>query len=1629
MPELPLMSRFEVDEIVLIEISKACNVSLQQIEDVYACTPLQVAIVAESAIHNGASVFQFILALSPSVNLDRFCAALQHVVSLNAVLRTRIVDCLHGLVQVVTDERHRTKRLSGDIDQYLARDKKEALDLGVPLFRSAVLDRKLVLTMHHGIMDHASLTPLFRDVLNVYYGRAPEKRAEFKDFVAHCLGIDQAMARTFWESRFKGAPEIYPKVDQGIVPLANRIATQRIVLNQIGRQISIAHVPSFIETAWALTASIYTGNESVAFGLILSGRTSSVCPAAESTLGPTIAVLPVQVNLQRNTTIEEVLKDRSAARRQLQTHPALQYGLTNIRTLGEAARIASGFQTLLNIRPRWYDPNESSDIAYDHMEEPHGAFALSLSCDLEDTGVLVEAVYDPAVFCESQLDRVLHQFEHFLQSLMEASPQTKLERLPRLNPHDLSEIIRWNSTDLPQTEERCVHDLFGDKSRQQPKALAIDSWDGRVTYGELDELSNHLAHELRRRGVSTGSPVAFIFEKSLWAIVSLLGIMKAGGMCVPISVSDPPARKAAIISAAGVKIVITSSIEYANAIDFAPDVFAVTAASISGLPDNTSPIEVENLAISPEALAYILFTSGSTGEPKGVMLEHRCLASSLTQLVQRFSWKSNCRMLQFASYVWDASIGEIFCALLSGACLCIPSEEARESNLAGYIESTNVNCAWLTPTVLRTLSPAHVPTLRTLLSIGEAISPEASKTWGKALRFINGWGPCESSILSAVEELTPESPYPESIGGPINCKIWIVNPRNTSELVPIGAVGEILIDGPGVARGYLNDEFKTKRAFIQPPGWATSGLEKARHFYRTGDLAKYNADGSICFVGRKDNQIKIRGQRFELGELESVLSACDEVRDIFATTKIRDGRTELVAVICLADTRLPRETILQELSDGCAQHMARGLHNIEDYARSRLPSYMVPTIWLAVEKMPQTASAKLDRASISQWLKTKDLSLARVTLDSAMSVTLTTPCTEEEKVLQSAWQSALAIPKDSIGRESYFVRLGGDSILAMQAVGHCRERGLIITTSSLLRNINLATIAESSLKVESTDGQAAALSTSLSARTGSDTERMETILQDIKDHVPQIGKFEQHSKNNNVAAIVPATEGQATMLAVGETGGRGYYIDFMLSFQPTLDLPRLRRACEQVFQRHSILRTVFVRHYSKLYQVILHSFPQNIMVQEVEEFRRTLSFREGFPLARFHLLPDGQTHCQSLYLEIHHALYDAISLGLVFEDLDAAYSGRPLSDGPQFHSWISHIEDIDDSAPRKYWEEVLQGASMPYLVPPVKGAIRGHPLDDRVRILVPLQKLETPFGTPSTAVKAAWSLLISHALGTPDVVFGEVSANRYLTLMGIERVKGPCVNMVPVRSRLDPKMTLAALVAQIQVASTTGMPYHHLGTRSIVRDCTPWPRWTRFSTAIVYQNHDSVKEAVRICDSNSTPGSGNLTIELRFSSSTFPHEQIQWIAQTFSKLLDLFPSSLERSLSQLQTILQSATGSYVVPSCPSSAPGDLNGQSSSPSSWAWGIVSQAWKELEMRPNGEDECTSLWDCGGDDLTPLLLSGYYRSCGSDISAEDIVHNPSRMMQARLADLKKLEFNQTKVSSNEVMIKDGMATLIAT
>jgi hypothetical protein len=420
----------------------------------------------------------------------------------------------------------------------------------------------------------------------------------------------------------------------------------------------------------------------------------------------------------------------------------------------------------------------------------------------------------------------------------------------------------------------------------------------------------------------------------------------------------------------------------------------------------------------------------------------------------------------------------------------------------------------------------------------------------------------------------------------------------------------------------------------------------------------------------------------------------------------------------------------------------------------------------------------------------------------------------------------------------------------MQVASRCHARGFQTTAVAMLRIVSLAAIAESS-RIIAPEADVVAPSSGAGSRANGIIKANQptaAILNTLSSHVPRFSQLYAYFTSENIDRIAPATNLQALMLAVGQAGDKGYHISFTLNCTPALDTARFRKTCEQVVRHHSILHTVFVQHGPELYQVVLKDLPCLPMEMVVEENDTpTLTVRRGERtiLARFSLFSRGQL-CHRLRLEIHHALYDAFSIGLIFRDLDAAYTSNPLSEGRDFHSWLSDVEALDGTVPREFWRKTLQDSSMSYLVPPRTGLIRVDAPHEQIQIHIPLRNMQTSFETPSSVMKAAWAILLSCALGAKDVVFIEVSSNRYSTTRMIDQVRVPCVNMEPVRAFLDERMTLASLITQMHDQTTVSLPYHHLGFRSITKDCTAWPRQTLFSSALAYQDHGFLKASLRI---------------------------------------------------------------------------------------------------------------------------------------------------------------------------------------
>lgn len=556
--------------------------------------------------------------------------------------------------------------------------------------------------------------------------------------------------------------------------------------------------------------------------------------------------------------------------------------------------------------------------------------------------------------------------------------ECRVGQLDFVSATDKQLMRAWNPSS-PFTEEKwkCMHELVEAKAQEIPKAEAICAWDGILTYADLNALSDVAAQRLNHMGVRPGMYVPFAFEKSMWTVVATLAILKAGGAFVPLNPRDPQERLAEILRNVNASVVVTDSASVSIFKTLVEHVAIVSAQTIRvGASDGWRPNDLSantvnattQRSVTPADPILVLFTSGSTGKPKGMIHTHASICTHALAHGEAMAYHS-ARVLQFAAHTFDVAIMDIFTTLLFGGCICIPSENDRRTNITDFMNEMRVDHAILTPSFAGLIDPLEVPTLKTLAIGGEALPQDRIERWADKVRFIQIYGPAEVGICLTKD--MDAYTKPENVGFPLcNSSCWLVDPDNPDQLVPIGAVGEMLVAGPSIAQGYVNDDVKTRLSFLDAPSWAKSlGLAYER-FYRTGDLLKYDVsafDGSFVFVGRKDAQIKLRGQRIEPGEVEYHLGRLPGVA-VSMVTRPTEGHLagKLVAVVQM---HVKGKKVRMKHDPIHLVHVpALSIKAVREELAKVLPSYMIPTTCLVVENMPFVPSLKIDRRQVITWL-------------------------------------------------------------------------------------------------------------------------------------------------------------------------------------------------------------------------------------------------------------------------------------------------------------------------------------------------------------------------------------------------------------------------------------------------------------------------------------------------------------------------------------------------------------------------------------------------------------------------------------------------------------------------------------
>ncbi|WP_051775011.1 non-ribosomal peptide synthetase [Paenibacillus tyrfis] len=655
-------------------------------------------------------------------------------------------------------------------------------------------------------------------------------------------------------------------------------------------------------------------------------------------------------------------------------------------------------------------------------------FDLTFQFTPRDEGMELEIEYNTDLFDESTVARMSGHWQTLLTAVA-SNADLHISELPLLSEEELLHFHAWNATSSDYDGPWLLHELFEAQVRRTPDAVALEFEGKRLTYLELEQRSNQLAHHLRGRGIGPERTVGLLLDRSIELVIGILGTLKAGGAYVPIGPDYPPDRIRFMIEDSQVPILLTQS----HLLTGLPETGVPVVALDVEWKDKISRESVlpPDAGVRPEHLAYVIYTSGSTGKPKGVMNEHRGICNRMHWMLETFRLEPDDRVIQKTPYTFDVSIWELFWPLITGARLMIarPGGHADSAYLVDFIAKHRITVAHFVPSMLRIFLQerdlSRCASLKQVYCTGEALAPDIAQECMERLgvRLVNLYGPTEAAVEASWWECAKgESEVP--IGRPIaNMQMYVLDAQG--HRVPVGVTGELYIGGVGVARGYWNREELTSERFLPDPYTDQPGAR----LYRTGDLARFRADGALEFLGRTDYQVKVRGFRIELGEIEAVLGQHKSVRDaVLIAQPDASGSSRLIAYW----VREPGATA--------------SVSDLREHIRQALPVYMIPSLFIELERIPLLSNGKTDRGSLpspdaAQWDKDK----AR-----------TAPRTPLERTLVRIWSELLGT--EEIGIEDSFFELGGHSLLAIRLVAQIRE---VLKVECPLRQLIAApTIAE-----------------------------------------------------------------------------------------------------------------------------------------------------------------------------------------------------------------------------------------------------------------------------------------------------------------------------------------------------------------------------------------------------------------------------------------------------------------------------------------------------------------------------------------------------------------------------------------
>ncbi|KXG45667.1 AMP-dependent synthetase/ligase [Penicillium griseofulvum] len=1172
---------------------------------------------------------------------------------------------------------------------------------------------------------------------------------------------------------------------------------------------------TLFQFAWAIVLRWYTGSDDVCFGYSTSALETRL--DAE---GVAACRFFVQNDQKLQQTLQKAKKDSENSALNAAALDAVKHQLGLDDT--------TIFNTSLIYRP-------ASTIPKGSTREPttSSAYKIVVEAQVSHSYAEIHFNYSSATLSSFQVSHVMAMFDQVLDDLIAHNLHDRvIGDINVLSERSIRQIRDWNAASPPRVE-KCADELIQQQALLHPRAEAICSWDKNFTYGQLEIVSSRLARHLSSIGVKPEVFVVLCFEKSAWAVVAQLAVLKAGGVFVSIDPTHPESRLKMLIDEIGTKLVLCSSSVHTKVSKLCAKSFAVCQTSISQLSD--SPLALPGVRATPNNAAYAIFTSGTTGKPKATVVEHTALSTTAIAMIDALNMNSTTRALQFSNYTFDVSILEIMMVLMTGGCVCIPSEEERMNNMGGAIRRMEATFMTAPPAIVNTLEPKNVPSLKVIITGGEKMPANHIGRWADRC-VINAYGPSEATVVATVGvkvdmEGNRVNNDPTSIGTSSNCRVWIVDPNNSNRLLPVGAVGELILEGSNIARGYLANEEKTKAAFFEKPAWNRhTGLQgvfkRNDRMYRTGDLVRYNSDGSLAFISRKDTQIKFNGQRIELEEIEQQCLQClPEDSQVAVDVVVPEERTiakGLAAFFTVHDPEsnggssdqfTPTVPGADPLLLPISVSNMDAIQKLKSSLPELLPQSMMPRLFFPIRNLPFTSSGKIDRRRLRAMVQ----GLSKETLKSYITFDTSnrregSSATGLEVRLVALVEKTLELEAGSVTADDSFFGLGGDSLSAMNLVGAAQAEGIALTVSSIFNSPILVDMAKTCVV---SDGAAEVEQESIKAFSLLPSGvHLETLMDEISDSC-EVSK-------DLVSDVYPCSAVQEGLLTLSIKHNGAYVAQPSFRLAAGIDVSKFKQAWQRTVADLEILRTRIVHTEAMNFaQVVLKDSP--ISWVQAESFDALpndilhLPKQNGAALTGYAMVqPRGSSDSYFVW-SVHHALYDGWSIPLVFRKVEENYFGSQAKRaGTPYSLFIDYLVKKDMKESDTFWKSYLADLSstpFPHNKSAVADAMRaGNTQYHSMKISRTRNSVD--FTIP-VLMRAAWAIIIATHTASGDVCFGETLSGRNIDLPGVADIAGPVLTTVPTRIQVDNAMSTMEYLQKIHQSTTEMIPHLHSGLQRI----------------------------------------------------------------------------------------------------------------------------------------------------------------------------------------------------------------------